>query len=130
MPQLHDKLIGTVPSRIVEKAAIALTTYDGRVAEFNVASWLQLQGRAGLAVSLVAKYRDGQQQREAAVDHGRTDGAGKILLSGVARLPVRHKIEDLQIHLRPASAVAAVTVEELFVHPVEPVAAEMKAVQA
>ena len=130
MSQLHDKLIGTVPSRIVEKAAIALTTYDGRVAEFNVASWLQLQGHAGLAVSLVAKYRDGQQQREAAVDHGRTDGAGKILLSGVARLPVRHKIEDLQVHLRPAAAVAAVTVEELFVHPVEPVAAEMKAVQA
>ena len=53
-------------------------------------------------------------------DHGRTDGAGKILLSGVARLPVRHKIEDLQIHIRPAAAVTAVIVEELFVHPVEP----------
>jgi len=52
MSQLHDKLIGTVPSRIVEQAAIALTTYDGRVAEFNVASWLQLQGHAGLMVSL------------------------------------------------------------------------------
>lgn len=130
MSQLHDKLIGTVPSRIVEQAAIALTTYDGRVAEFNVASWLQLQGHAGLMVSLVAKYRDGQQQREAIIDHGRTDGAGKILLSGVARLPVRHKIEELQIHLRPAATVAAITVEELFAHPVEPVAAEMKAVQA
>lgn len=64
MSQLHDKLIGTVPSRIVEQAAIALTTYDGRVAEFNVASWLQLQGHAGLMVSLVAKYRDGQQQQK------------------------------------------------------------------
>lgn len=130
MPQLNDKLIGTVPSRIVEQAAIALTTYDGRVAEFNVASWLQLQGHSGLAVSLVAKYRDGQQHREAAIDHGRTDGAGKILLSGIARLPVRHKIEDLQVHLRPAAAIAAITVEELFVHPVEPAAAEMKAAQA
>ncbi|MCQ4294557.1 hypothetical protein NAU58_03095 [Pseudomonas stutzeri] len=130
MSQAHDKLIGTVPSRIVEQAAIALTTYDGSVAEFNVASWLQLQGHAGLVVSLVAKYRDGQQQREAAVDHGRTDGAGKILLSGVAQLPVRHKIEELQIYLRPAAKVTAITVEELFVHPVEPVAAEMKAVQA
>lgn len=99
MPQAHDKLIGTVPMRIVEQATIALTTYDGRVAEFNVASWLQLLGHAGLAVSLIATYRDGQQQREAAVDHGRTDGVGKILLSGVARLLVRHKIEDLQLHL-------------------------------
>ncbi|MBA1237458.1 hypothetical protein G7015_03040 [Pseudomonas kunmingensis] len=130
MSQLHDKLIGTVPARIVEQAAIALTTYDGRVAEFNVASWLQLQGRAGLSVSLVAKYRDGQQQREAAIDHGRTDGAGKILLSGVARLPVRHKIEDLQVHLRATVAVTAITVEELFVHPVEPVVTEKQTAQA
>ncbi len=112
MSQLHDKLIGTVPSRIVEQAAIALTTYDGRVAEFNVAAWLQLQSHAGLMVSLVAKYRDGHQQREAIIDHGRTDGVGKILLSGVARLPVRYKIEELQIHLRPAAKVAAITVED------------------
>ncbi|KZX64917.1 hypothetical protein HZR81_17260 [Pseudomonas sp. LM13] len=130
MPQHNDKLIGSVPSRIVEQAAISLTTYDGRIAEFNVASWLQLQGKAGLMVSLVAKYRDGQQQREAAIDHGRTDGAGKILLSGIARLPVKQKIEDLQIHLRPASAVVAVSVEELFVHPVEPVTAERITAQA
>src|SRR3546814_11202450 len=74
-----------------------------RSAEFNVASWLQLQGRAGLMVALVAKYRDGQQQREAIIDHGRTDGAGKILLSGVARLPVRTKIEELKIHLSHAA---------------------------
>jgi len=129
MSQHHDKLIGTVPARIVEQAVIALTTYEGRVAEYNVASWLQLQGHPGLTVSLIAKYRDGQQLREAAADHGRTDGAGKILLSGVARLPVRHKIEDLQIHVRPAAAVTAVIVEELFVHPVEPVA-QKQAIQA
>ncbi|MGE4406841.1 hypothetical protein [Pseudomonas sp.] len=130
MPKLHDKLIGTVPSRIVEQATIALTSYEGRVAEFNVASWLQVQGQGGLSVSLVVKYRDGQQRREAAVDHGRTDAAGKILLSGVARLLVRHKIEDLQVHLRPAAAVTAINVDELFVHPVEPVAADRKTAQA
>ncbi len=130
MSQFHDKLIGNVPSRIVEQAAISLTTYDGRIAEFNVAGWLQLRGTAGLMVSLVAKYRDGQQQRESPIDHGRTDSAGKILLSGVARLPVRKRIEDLQIHLRPASEVSAVSVEELFVHPVEPVMAEMKRAKA
>jgi len=130
MSKLHDKLIGTVPSRIVEQASIALTSYEGRITEFNVASWLQVQGHAGLSVSLVVKYRDGQQQREAAVDHGRTDAVGKILLSGIARLPVKHRIEDLQVHLRPTTAVTAITIDELFVHPVEPVAADRKTAQA
>jgi len=126
----HDKLIGSVPSRIVEQAAVVLTTYEGRVAEFNVASWLQLPGQAGLTVSLVARYRDGQQLREAAVDHGRTDDAGKILLSGVARLPVRQRIDDLQIHLRPAAAVPAIRVEELFVDPVAAVVSARQTARA
>ncbi|WP_213664346.1 hypothetical protein, partial [Stutzerimonas stutzeri] len=100
MPQTHDKLIGPVLSHIVDQAPLALTAYEGRVAEFNIASWLQLHGQAGLGVSLVMKYRDGQQRREAAVDHGRTDSNGRILLSGVARLTVRSRIEDLQVYLR------------------------------
>ena len=42
MSQNQDKLIGPVPSRIVEAARLIVTPYEGRVAEFNVAAWLQL----------------------------------------------------------------------------------------
>ncbi|MCW3148358.1 hypothetical protein N8H22_07025 [Stutzerimonas stutzeri] len=119
MSKTHDKLVGSVPSRIVDQAPIALTPYEGRVAEFNVASWLQLHGHAGLGVSLVVKYRDGQQRREATVDHGRTDTNGKILLSGVARVPVKSKIEDLQVYLRSNVVVELMKVDELFVQPAE-----------
>lgn len=130
MSQTHDKLIGPVPSRIVEQAPLSLTAYEGRVAEFNIAGWLQLHGHAGLKVSLMMKYRDGQQCREAAVDHGHTDGNGRILLSGVARLPVKSRIEDLQVMLRTSVAVELLKVEELFVQPVEQVVPSSQLAQA
>ncbi|EIK52138.1 hypothetical protein YO5_10400 [Stutzerimonas stutzeri TS44] len=130
MSQTHDKLIGPVPSRIVDQAPLALTAYEGRVAEFNIASWLQLHGRAGLAVSLVMKYRDSQQRREAAVDHGRTDANGRILLSGVARLIVRSRIEDLQVYLRAGIEIELLKVEELFVQAAERLEVPGQLVQA
>ena len=85
MTQAHDKLIGPVPSRIVDAARLLVTPYEGRVAEFNVATWLQLPGLATLPVSLLISYRDGDKRREVAVDHGKVNAQGKILLSGVAR---------------------------------------------
>lgn len=130
MSQLHDKLISPVPSHIVDQAPLALTAYEGRVAEFNVASWLQLHGQAGLSVSLVMKYRDGQQRREAAVDHGRTDSNGRILLSGVARLIVRSRIEDLQVYLRAGVEIEQMKVEELFVQAAERIEAPAQLIQA
>ena len=80
MSQAPDKLIGSVPSRIVEDARLQLTPYEGRVAEFNVATWLQLPGLANLPVSLLVSYRDGDKRREISVDHGKVNAHGKILL--------------------------------------------------
>ena len=119
MSQAPDKLIGSVPSRIVEDARLQLTPYEGRVAEFNVAPWLQLPGLANLPVSLLVSYRDGDKRREISVDHGKVNAHGKILLSGIARMPVRQKIEDMQVRLRSAVPAQSLIVEEFFVQAVE-----------
>lgn len=119
MTQATDKLVGPVPSSIVNSARTGVTPYEGRVAEFNVAAWLQVPGLANLPVSLLVSYSDGNQRREVAVDHGKVNAHNKVMLSGVARLPVKQKIEDMQIRLRAAVPVQALIVEELFVQAVE-----------
>lgn len=119
MSQVPDKLIGPVPSSIVNSARTGVTPYEGRVAEFNVAAWLHLPGLANLPVSLLVSYRDGSQQREVAVEHGKVNAHNKVMLSGVARLPVKQKIEDMQVRLRSAVPAKTLVVEELFVQPVE-----------
>ncbi|QKE64047.1 hypothetical protein HNE05_12035 [Aquipseudomonas campi] len=119
MSQAHDKLIGPVPSSIVNCARTSVTPYEGRVAEFNVAVWLQLPGLANLPVSLIVSYHDGGQQREVAVDHGKVNVHNKVMLSGVARLPVKQKIENMQVRLRSAVTAKTLVVEELFVQAVE-----------
>lgn len=119
MSQAQDKLIGSVPSRIVDAARLLVTPYEGRVAEYNVAAWLQLPGLANLPVSLVVSYRDGDKRREVNVDYGKVNAHGKILLSGIARLPVRQRIEDMQVRLRSAVPAQSLVVEEFFVQAVE-----------
>lgn len=119
MSQTPDKLVGPVPSSIVNSARSSVTPYEGRVAEFNVAAWLHLPGLASLPVSLLVSYRDGNQQREVAVDHGKVNVHNKVMLSGIARLPIKHKIEDMQVRLRSAVPASALVVEELFVQAVE-----------
>jgi hypothetical protein len=119
MSQVQDKLIGSVPSRIVDVARLLVTPYEGRVAEYNVAAWLQLPGLANLPVSLLVSYRDGDKRREVNVDHGKVNAQGKILLSGIARMPIKQKIEDMQVRLRSAVPAQSLVVEEFFVQAVE-----------
>jgi hypothetical protein len=119
MTQALDKLIGPVPSAITNLARFQVTPYEGRVAEFNVAAWLQLPGLATLPVSLLIYYRDGNVQREVMIDHSKVNQFGKVMLSGVARLPVKKAIEDMQVHLRCAVSASSLIVEELFVQAVE-----------
>lgn len=117
--QQQDSLIGPVPARIVEVARSTLTAFEGRVADFNVAAWLHLPGMVELPVSLLVSYMDGDKRREVAVDHGRLNAKGKILLAGVARLPFKQKIEQMQVRLRCAVPLKGLLVEELFVQAVE-----------
>lgn len=119
MSQANDKLIGPVPSSIVNSARSSVTPYEGRVAEYNVATWLHLPGLANLPVSLMVRYRDGNQVREIPVDHGKVNSHNKVMLSGIARLPMKHKIEDMQVRLRSAVPAQTLIVEELFVQAVE-----------
>lgn len=119
MSQAQDKLIGSVPSRIVDVARLQVTPYEGRVAEYNVATWLQLPGLANLPVSLLVSYRDGDKRREVNVDHGKVNAQGKILLSGIARMPVKQKIEEMQVRLRSAVPAQSLVVDEFFVQAVE-----------
>lgn len=119
MTQALDKLVGPVPAAIVNLARLQVTPYEGRVAEFNVAAWLHLPGLANLPVSLLISYRDGGNLREVMVDHGKVNQHSKILLSGVARLPVKQKIEDMQVRLHSAVSANSLIVEELFLQAVE-----------
>lgn len=116
---VHDKLIGSVPARIVDVARSQLTADEGRVADYNIATWLQLPGQANLPVSLLVSYRDGERRREVEVDHGKVNAQGKILLSGIARMPFKQRIEDMQVRLRSAVPAATLVVEEFFVQAVE-----------
>ena len=119
MTQALDKLVGPVPAAIVNLARLQVTPYEGRVAELNVAAWLHLPELANLPVSLLISYRDGGNLREVMIDHGKVNQHSKILLSGVARLPVKQKIEDMQVRLRSAVSANSLIVEELFVQAVE-----------
>lgn len=130
MPNAHDTLIGHVPAHLIQSAHLQLTDYDGRVAEFNVAAWLHLPGQAGSLVSLQVRYRDGEQIRSVNLDHAKVGAQDRILLSGIARLPVAQRIEDMQIRLRSAQPQVEVKVEELFVQAVEPTIAQTLAGQA
>ena len=121
MPSANDRLIGPVPAQIINLARTIVTAYDGRVAEFNIAAWLQLVGLERLPVSLMIRYLDGEQRREVAVDHGNVGAHGKVLLSGIARLPVKQKIQHAEVFLRSAVPAQSVLVEELFVQAVEQV---------
>lgn len=130
MSHANDKLIGPVPLRIIDAAHFTLTAYEGRVAEFNVAAWLQIPGLANLPVSMLVSYREGDQRREVAVDHGKVGSTGRILLSGVARLPSKSRIEDMQIRLRSAVPADALVVEELFVQAVEQAKPQSRQIRA
>ncbi|UTH38058.1 hypothetical protein NLY39_07875 [Pseudomonas sp. KHPS1] len=130
MSQAQDKLIGSVPSRIVDDARLQVTPYEGRVAEYNVATWLQLPGLANLPVSLLVSYRDGDKRREVNVDHGKVNAQGKILLSGIARMPVKQKIEDMQVRLRSAVPAQTMVVEEFFFQAVELASSESRQAMA
>ena len=130
MPNAHEMLIGQVPAHLVQSAHLQLTDYEGRVAEFNVAAWLHLPGQANSLVSLQVRYRDGDQLRSVNLDHAKVGAQDKILLSGVARLPVAQRIEEMQIRLRSALPRLEVKVEELFVQAVEPTVAPALIAQA
>ena len=119
MPTSNDRLIGPVPAQVISLARTVVTTYDGRVAEFNIAAWLQLKGLENLPVSLMLRYLDGEQQREVAVEHSKVGAQGKVLLSGIARLTVKHNLQNLQVFLRTAVPAQSMLVEELFVQAVE-----------
>ncbi|MDO9322775.1 MAG: hypothetical protein Q7U01_14240 [Pseudomonas sp.] len=119
MSSANDRLIGPVPAQIINLARTIVTSYDGRVAEFNIAAWLQLAGLERLPVSLMIRYLDGEQHREVAVDHGNVGARGKVLLSGIARLPVKQKIQQAEVFLRSAVPAQSMLVEELFVQAVE-----------
>lgn len=119
MSDAHDALIGTVPSRLLETAQFIVTPYDGHVTEFNVAVWLRVPGLAGLPVSLRVVYRDGSKRHALQVDHGNVSSTERIMLSGVARMSIRFKLEEMEIHLSSAIPARSLVVEELYVQAAE-----------
>lgn len=119
MSNTHDTLIGHVPPRIIDSSRQRLSPHDGRIAEFNIAAWLQVPGLANLPVSLMVSYRDGEAKREVNVDHGKVNSLGKVMLSGIARMPMRTSIESVQVRLHSAVPTRSLVVEELFVQAVE-----------
>ncbi len=121
MPTSNDRLIGPVPAQVISLAHTVVTDYDGRVAEFNIAVWLQLKGLEGLPVSLIVRYLDGDRPREIAIEHSKVGAQGKVLLSGVARLGVKQNLKNIQVFMRTAVPAQSMLVEEFFVQAVEPI---------
>lgn len=111
--------LGNVPEKMITSARVLQTPYEGKVVEFNVASWLQLPGLNDLQISLLMSYQDGGQTREVQIDHGRLNAQGKVMLSGIARLPVRRALSQLRVQVRSGITLQKVLIEELFVQPVE-----------
>ncbi|SDH96561.1 hypothetical protein [Pseudomonas panipatensis] len=116
-----DQIVSKVPAHIVANARPASAANGGRICDYNIAAWLHAPGMADLPVTLLASYRDGGQQREVLIDHGTLNAHGKVLLSGIARLPYRQKIEEMQVRMRTAVGLSRFTVEEIFVQAVEQV---------
>lgn len=127
MSRIPDQIVGPVPSQIISQARITGNGTGSKAAEFNVAAWLNLPGLGELPVSLLVSYLDGSEQREVAVEHGKVNSHGKVMLSGVARLPHKQKISDMQIRLRSAVPIRGLIVEELFVQAADPISPSSKA---
>lgn len=116
----HDQLLHTLSAPQLE--ALDGTASPGRrVVELEVATWLHLPGLPDLPVSLLVSYRDGEQAHEVAVDHGRIDPQQRILLSGVARLPLQARLGGVELRLRSAVPPRGLKVEDVFVQPISPV---------
>ena len=113
-----DQLLHTLSERQLAAAQARHAAQSGRLVELEVAAWLHLPGLSDLPVSLLVSYRDGEHLREVTVDHGRIDCRQRILLSGVARLPIERSLHDVELRLRSAVPPAGLRVEELFVQPV------------
>ncbi|MCC6076153.1 hypothetical protein ACFPTX_14575 [Pseudomonas sp. GCM10022188] len=114
----QDQLLHTLTPPQLAAARPRATALDGRMVELEIAAWLHLPGLSDLPVSLLISYRDGDQQREISIDHGRIDPQQRILLSGVARLPVKQKLEGVELRLRSAVAPQTVKIEEIFIQPI------------
>lgn len=117
--QPNDQLVSKVPSHVVSNARSANSASGGRLSDYNVAAWLYLPGVTTLPVTLVVTYQDGEKVREVVVDHGTVNSQSRILLSGIARLPFRQRIEDMQVRLRTAVGLSRLVVEEIFIQAVE-----------
>lgn len=113
-----DQLLHTLSERQLAAAQARHAAQSGRPVELEVAAWLHLPGLSDLPVSLLLSYRDGDQQCEVAVDHGRIDRRQRILLSGVARLPVNRGLRNVELRLRSAVPTPNLKIEEIFVQPV------------
>lgn len=124
--QPTDQIVSRVPEHIVANARPLGTSNGGRACDYNIAAWLQVPGMAQLPVTLLASYGDGERQHEVVIDHGTLNASGRILLSGIARLPYRYRIDNLQIRLRSAVGLSRLTVEELFVQAVEQIASDQR----
>ncbi|MCM2330701.1 MAG: hypothetical protein NDI70_05315 [Pseudomonas sagittaria] len=118
----HDQLLHALSAPQLDAVRRHNGNRGNRVVELEVAAWLHLPGLSNLPVSLMVSYLDGDQPREVPVDHGRIDAQQRILLSGVARLPLQKALEGVELRLRCAVVPQSIKVEDIFVQPIESVA--------
>ena len=114
----QDRLLHALTDQQLAAAQPRSRASAGRLVELEVAAWLHLPGLSDLPVSLLVSYLDGNQSHEVPIDHGRLDMRQRILLSGVARLPVRQQLAAVELRLRSAVAPRSVRIEDIFVQPV------------
>lgn len=97
----YDKVLQSLDARQLAATSNLAADYGNhRIASLNIAAWVSVADASELPVTLTVSYRDGGQYHEVAVDRGCAGHSRDLLLSGVAHLPIRRKLEHVELHLR------------------------------
>lgn len=118
MPSHHDHLLHSLSDPQLAAMRRGGGGRHDRAIELEIAAWLHLPGVSDLPVSLLLSYRDGNRQHHIPVDHGRINPHQRILLSGVARLPLQ-QLEAVELRLRSAIVPQRIRVEDIFIQPID-----------
>lgn len=112
----YNQILHTMDDQQLAAATLAARE-NGEIALFNVAAWVNAPGCQNEEFALTLCYIDGGKAHEVPVDRGRINAMQDILLSGVAQLPVRKKLEKVQLQLRAARAHIGLVVEDVCLQP-------------
>lgn len=114
----YDKILQSLDARqLAATSSLAADCGNHRIASLNIAAWVSVADASEMPVTLSVSYRDGGQYHEVAVDRGCAGFNRDVLLSGVAHLPIRRKLEQVELRLRSQETPCRIQIQDIFVQP-------------